>query len=185
MSTERTTGMDRPAYPIFAALADRPIAVVGDVMLDRFLYGYVERISPEAPVPVLRHRQTRSMLGGAGYVARNIAALGGQAVLVGLRGRDAAAAELARLVPDWRPASVEELQAQDMQAVLAMEPSLVLLGTGARQRFPAAEVLAAVLARGIGIEVMDSSAAARTFNVLATEGRRVVAAFLVPGTPEA
>jgi uncharacterized protein len=89
------------------------------------------------------------------------------------------------LVPDWRPASVEELQAQDMQAVLAMEPSLVLLGTGARQRFPAAEVLAAVLTRGIGIEVMDSAAAARTFNVLATEGRRVVAAFLVPGTPEA
>lgn len=98
MSNERTSGMDRPAHPIFAALADRPIAVVGDVMLDRFLYGDVERISPEAPVPVLRHRQTLSMLGGAGNVARNIAALGGRAVLVGLRGRDAAAAELARLV---------------------------------------------------------------------------------------
>jgi uncharacterized protein len=89
------------------------------------------------------------------------------------------------LVPDWRPASVDELQADDMQAVLALEPSLVLLGTGPRQRFPAAEILAAVLTRGIGIEVMDSAAAARTFNVLATEGRRVVAAFLVPGTPAA
>ncbi len=98
MSAKRTPLMDRPAHPLFPSLADRPIAVVGDVMLDRFLYGDVERISPEAPVPVLRHRQTRSMLGGAGNVARNIAALGGQAVLVGLRGRDAAAAELARLV---------------------------------------------------------------------------------------
>ena len=72
------------AIPLFPAAAERPIAVVGDVMLDRFLYGDVERISPEAPVPVLRRRQTRSMLGGAGNVARNIAALGGQAVLVGL-----------------------------------------------------------------------------------------------------
>lgn len=84
--------------PLFPATAERPIAVVGDVMLDRFLYGDVERISPEAPVPVLRHRQTRSMLGGAGNVARNIAALGALAVLVGLRGRDAASAELASLI---------------------------------------------------------------------------------------
>lgn len=84
--------------PLFPAAAEHPIAVVGDVMLDRFLYGDVERISPEAPVPVLRHRQTRSMLGGAGNVARNIAALSGQAVLIGLRGRDAASAELASLI---------------------------------------------------------------------------------------
>jgi D-beta-D-heptose 7-phosphate kinase/D-beta-D-heptose 1-phosphate adenosyltransferase len=67
-------------------------------MLDRFLYGDVERISPEAPVPVLRHRLTRSLLGGAGNVARNIAALGGQAVLIGLRGCDTASAELASLI---------------------------------------------------------------------------------------
>lgn len=90
--------MSRTSRPLFPSGDDRPIAVVGDVMLDRFLYGDVERISPEAPVPVLRHRQTRSMLGGAGNVARNIAALGGLAVLVGLRGRDAASAELASLI---------------------------------------------------------------------------------------
>ena len=53
------------------------ILVLGDVMLDRFLYGEVERISPEAPVPVVRLRETRAMPGGAGNVARNIAALGG------------------------------------------------------------------------------------------------------------
>lgn len=71
------------------------ILVLGDVMLDRFLYGDVERISPEAPVPVVRLRETRAMPGGAGNVARNIAALGGQAVLIGLRGADEAGRDLA------------------------------------------------------------------------------------------
>jgi D-beta-D-heptose 7-phosphate kinase/D-beta-D-heptose 1-phosphate adenosyltransferase len=69
------------------------ILCLGDVMVDRFAYCDTERISPEAPVPVLLLRRTQSMLGGAGNVARNIAALGGTAVLVGLVGRDAAGAE--------------------------------------------------------------------------------------------
>src|ERR671932_1655614 len=67
-------------------------------MLDRFLYGDVERISPEAPVPVPRQRRVLAMPGGAGNVARNITALGGRAVLVGLLGRDAAAAEFRGLL---------------------------------------------------------------------------------------
>lgn len=83
------------------------------------------------------------------------------------------------LVQDWPVANAADLRAEHMQAVLALAPSLVLLGTGQRQQFPAVEVLAACLTRGIGIEVMDNAAAARTFNVLATEGRNVVAAFLI------
>ncbi len=71
------------------------ILCLGDVMLDRFAYCDTERISPEAPVPVLLLRRTQSMLGGAGNVARNIAALGGTAVLVGLVGQDAAGDESA------------------------------------------------------------------------------------------
>ena len=86
-----------------------------------------------------------------------------------------------QLVQDWRPTSAQDLTAEDMQALLDLQPALVLLGTGPRQRFPSAAVMAALLTRGIGIEVMDNAAAARTFNVLATEGRRVVAAFLLPG----
>jgi uncharacterized protein len=86
-----------------------------------------------------------------------------------------------QLLQDWRPTSARDLGADDMQAVLAFEPALVLLGTGPRQRFPAAAAMAALLTRGIGIEVMDNAAAARTFNVLATEGRKVVAGFLLPG----
>jgi len=63
--------------------------VVGDIMLDRFLWGSVTRISPEAPVPVVRLERESLSLGGAGNVARNIVALGGQAVPVTLRGDDA------------------------------------------------------------------------------------------------
>ena len=56
---------------------DQTVACVGDLMLDRYVYGDVSRISPEAPIPVLRSRRTVSMPGGVGNVARNVAALGG------------------------------------------------------------------------------------------------------------
>jgi D-beta-D-heptose 7-phosphate kinase/D-beta-D-heptose 1-phosphate adenosyltransferase len=74
------------------------ILCLGDVMLDRFAYCEAERISPEAPVPVLLLKRTQSMLGGAGNVARNIAALGGKAVLMGLLGHDAAGSEVQALI---------------------------------------------------------------------------------------
>jgi D-beta-D-heptose 7-phosphate kinase / D-beta-D-heptose 1-phosphate adenosyltransferase len=74
------------------------ILCVGDVMLDRFLHGEIERISPEAPVPVIHLRETREMLGGAGNVASNIASLGATAVLVGLAGADEAGAKLRAIV---------------------------------------------------------------------------------------
>ncbi len=83
------------------------------------------------------------------------------------------------LLENWRPASSQDLVADDMQALLDLNPVLVILGTGTRQQFPSAAVMAACLTRGIGIEVMDNAAAARTFNVLATEGRKVVAGFIV------
>ena len=60
--------------------------VLGDVMLDKFVYGNVERISPEGPIPVLQHQSEKAMLGGAANVARNVVALGGQAILVGALG---------------------------------------------------------------------------------------------------
>lgn len=76
----------------------RRILCLGDVMLDRFHYGRIDRISPEAPVPVVRMAESRAMLGGAGNVARNIASLGGSAVLVGVVGQDAAGREVASLL---------------------------------------------------------------------------------------
>jgi uncharacterized protein len=82
-----------------------------------------------------------------------------------------------RIVEDWFEAPLATLGAAAAEPVLALSPALVLLGTGARQVFPAPAFAAAFLTRGIGFEVMDTLAAARTYNVLAAEDRRVVAAF--------
>ncbi|HWG77338.1 MAG TPA: D-glycero-beta-D-manno-heptose-7-phosphate kinase [Steroidobacteraceae bacterium] len=82
------------------------VLVVGDLMVDRFIYGSVERISPEAPVPVMAISRTAAMPGGAANVARNVASLGAQAVLLGVVGADAAAEELRTqlaTVPTIRP----------------------------------------------------------------------------------
>jgi len=73
-------------------------ACVGDLMLDRYVYGEVGRISPEAPIPVLQRRRTTAMPGGAGNVARNVAALGGVARLGAVAGQDPAGDELAALI---------------------------------------------------------------------------------------
>ena len=80
-------------------LADAHVLCVGDVMLDHFVRGTVERISPEAPIPVLRVDETRSdsMLGGVGNVASNVAALGGRAVLVAVVGQDESGHILGRI----------------------------------------------------------------------------------------
>ena len=85
----------------------------------------------------------------------------------------------AQLLQDWPAPSAASLTADDMAPLLELNPELVVLGTGERQVFPPAAVMAACLTRGVGIEVMTNHAAARTFNVLASEGRRVVAGFLL------
>jgi len=84
-----------------------------------------------------------------------------------------------QIIEDWGVAQADALTPEDMAPLLALSPELVLLGTGENQVFPSAAVMAACLTRGIGIEVMNNPAAARTFNVLAGEGRRVVAGFLL------
>lgn len=82
------------------------------------------------------------------------------------------------LLDDWPPDTVDELEEAHFEAVLALEPEVVLLGTGAKQHFLHPSRLAPFHRRGIGIEVMTTEAACRTFNVLAMEERRVVAALL-------
>ena len=84
-----------------SAFATARVLVIGDIMLDRYITGDVDRISPEAPVPVLRHKDTRQMLGGAGNVAANIASLGGQVDLVGLIGQDADGDAVRSIVKAW------------------------------------------------------------------------------------
>jgi uncharacterized protein len=85
------------------------------------------------------------------------------------------------LMEDWPVRDARSMVPDDLAPLLAMNPELVLLGTGECQVFPPAAVLAACLGRGIGLEVMSNAAAARTYSVLASEGRRVVAGFLLAG----
>jgi uncharacterized protein len=83
------------------------------------------------------------------------------------------------LIAPWRPTSAQDLSPPDFEPLLGLAPEVVLLGTGARQQFPHAELLRILHQRRIGIEVMDTSAACRTYNVLVTEGRNVAAALIV------
>jgi D-beta-D-heptose 7-phosphate kinase/D-beta-D-heptose 1-phosphate adenosyltransferase len=117
-----------------SALLDRfhvaRVLVIGDVMLDRFVYGAVERISPEAPIPVVNVQRILDMPGGAANVARNIAALGAHAILLGVVGEDAWAEDLraqlgvsstidAELIADpSRPTTVKTRYVADGQQVM-------------------------------------------------------------------
>lgn len=89
-----------------------------------------------------------------------------------------------QIIVDWRPRVVAELTLEDLEVVIAMKPELIVLGSGPKQEFPAPEVLGAVMSRGIGCEVMDTGAACRTYNILASEGRTVVAALLLGNSEE-
>ena len=84
------------------------------------------------------------------------------------------------LVEDWPLRDITTLSVADLDRMLALEPELIVLGSGATQAFPPPATLAACLQRGVGLEAMTNSAAARTYNVLAGEGRRVVAALVFP-----
>jgi len=82
--------------------ADCRVLVFGDFMLDRYVWGSVDRISPESPVPVVVVDRESTMLGGAGNVARNLASLGAAVEVVTVVGDDAAARELERLMAGWK-----------------------------------------------------------------------------------
>jgi uncharacterized protein len=83
-----------------------------------------------------------------------------------------------RIVTDWRPAGFDQLTAADFTVLAGLAPEIVLLGTGTRLRFPRPELTRALTEARIGLEVMDLQAACRTYNILAAEERKVVAALL-------
>src|SRR5262245_27079068 len=90
-----TTSLARDrARGILSSAAGRKIAVLGDLMLDRFIWGTVDRIPPEAPVPIVRVSRQSVHLGGAGNVASNLVALGGEACPLGVVGSGPEAEEL-------------------------------------------------------------------------------------------
>ena len=100
------------AFPAAAVAATR-ILVVGDVMLDRYWFGKVERISPEAPVPVVHVVKREDRLGGASNVARNIASLGARVTLLGVVGQDEAGVQLGQL-----------LRADGIHGQLVLDPTI-------------------------------------------------------------
>lgn len=83
------------------------------------------------------------------------------------------------IIEDWQPRLPAELSPLHMQPVLEFQPEIVLLGTGRSLQFPAVEIIQLCHEAGAGIEVMDTGAACRTYNILAAEGRRVAAALLM------
>ncbi len=84
-----------------------------------------------------------------------------------------------RLVTDWPPQTFAELDEVHFEAVARLEPEIVVLGTGSRQRFPHPRLIRPLLAKGVGVETMDTAAACRTYNIVTLEGRRVAAALLM------
>ncbi|MBV8380784.1 MAG: D-glycero-beta-D-manno-heptose-7-phosphate kinase [Paucibacter sp.] len=107
---------DAAMLPPAAELARKRILVVGDVMLDRYWHGTVDRISPEAPVPVVRIEREEERLGGAANVALNVKTLGARATLLTVVGADAAAQSLGRL-----------LTAHGIEAALHTDPQLATI----------------------------------------------------------
>lgn len=83
------------------------------------------------------------------------------------------------LIADWRPRLAAELRREDFAAVLQLQPEILLLGTGSRLDFPPPSLTVHLMQSGIGVEVMDTAAACRTFNILLAEQRRVAAALLL------
>ena len=83
------------------------------------------------------------------------------------------------LVEGWPVSDIAAMRPADLDPLFALQPELIVLGGGETQAFPPADVMATCLQRGIGLEAMTNAAAARTFNVLASEGRRVVAGFVI------
>lgn len=88
-----------------------------------------------------------------------------------------------RVIDTWHVSNIATMTPAHVDPLVELKPDVVLLGTGTRQTFPSQAVLAAFLRRGIGVEVMDNAAAARTWDILAGEGRNVVACFVLCDRP--
>jgi uncharacterized protein len=106
---------------------------------------------------------------GQGYVAVN-----------GIRYETSLIVMPDRIEEGWKVRNIESLVQDDVRPLAALQPELVLLGTGDVLRFPDPRLLVSLTQAGIGAEVMDTRAACRTYNILAEEGRNVAAALIIP-----
>ena len=163
------------------------VLVLGDVMLDRYVLGEVQRISPEAPIPVLRAAARRRVLGGAGNVAQNVAAMGARAVLVGMVGDDAAGEEIDRILQEAvgvtarlvraadRPTTVKTRFMSGAHQLLRVDEELVRPATAAQERQLLA-AFAAALDQADAVVISDYAKGLLTDAVLAGAIRQARAA---------
>jgi uncharacterized protein len=84
-----------------------------------------------------------------------------------------------KLLENWPPQRFEEITLKHLETALALAPEILVVGTGPTLKFPEAKIMAEIQQRGIGLEVLDTAAACRTYNVLVSENRNVVAALLM------
>lgn len=84
-----------------------------------------------------------------------------------------------QIIADWPPQSFEELEASHFDIIMELKPEIVLLGTGDRQHFPHPRLTRSLIRHRVGMEVMNTAAACRTYNIIMAEGRRVAAALLM------
>ena len=105
---------------------------------------------------------------GPGYVAVNGTRYEGSVLVCGKQ-----------IETDWAPNGFEGLNAAQFERLGSMGAEIVLFGSGERQRFPHPELLKALIAKGIGLEVMDTKAACRTYNILVAEGRHVACGVII------
>jgi uncharacterized protein len=84
-----------------------------------------------------------------------------------------------RIIPDWGPVRIDQLGEAEMAALLADQPQVIIIGTGSRQRLPEPRAHSWLMSHGVGVEIMDTGAACRTYNILVGEGRRVAAGLML------
>ena len=84
-----------------------------------------------------------------------------------------------QLITDWRPQTLTELEFADFEIIRQLKPDILLIGTGGTLTFPTIETYGELINHGIGIEIMDTGAACRTYNALTAENRSVIAALLI------
>ncbi|MBT8126388.1 MAG: Xcc1710-like domain-containing protein [Gammaproteobacteria bacterium] len=84
-----------------------------------------------------------------------------------------------QLIENWAPTHIDELRSHHLDPLLGLEPELVLIGTGEVLKFPSVSHYACLIQQNIGVEIMDSAAACRTYNILLNEGRKVVAGIIL------
>ena len=84
-----------------------------------------------------------------------------------------------KLNKNWGLSTIESLAENHIEKILSLNPELILIGTGKHLKFPAVEIYSAIIHRGIGVDFMDTGAACRTYNILMSEGRNVVAGLIL------